>query len=386
MRGEFAVALAAFEAALAAGGDDAAIHYNIGVCAYKLGDYIRAEAAFQTLARRFPAMRELGEYNLGLSLMRQQRLDEAREAFEAARLGGDEKIAAFAATALARLGPNEPSSDAGASTSPTSAWLKLVDVGIGHDGNVALVDESTLPLGDTSESAFAEAFGYLSGSVGPQRQWRFDLSAYLVTYADVAGFDQAAVRVAGMREWRLPRWRVEAGPHYARTTLDGSDLEAHWGGSVDARYALAARQSFGLRVVHDELEDLDAQYGYLAGERDRLRVTYERGMLRLGYERERNDRAGAGVSADRDRYMLRIGLPLPGRWAADLDYEARASDYDSLAVPRSEDRRELAFSLRRDFGRAWEFETQILYAENDSSDPLYAYTRRRIAAGIGKVF
>jgi len=381
-RGDFRAALNEFEAARALGNDDAATHYNIAVCRYKLGDYSGAEAEFRMLARRFPAMRALADYNLGLSLMRLGRTTEARASFESARVDGDEKVAGLAAAALARLGAASPPSASG----NASSWTRLLDLSFGYDDNVALIEETGLPSGQSGASSFAEAFGYFSRYVGRDSDWRLDLTGYLVDYADTPEFNQIAGRVAGIREWRRGRWRVGVGPHYGRTTLDGEGLEGLLGASIDARYSLGSRSSIRVRWLHEEVDDLSPQYDYLAGRHDQSRLTYEIGRVRLGYERDQNDRTGAGVSSDRDRYLIRLDLPLPLPWYGDIGYDYRSSLYSELAVPRREDRHQLAFSLRRGFGADWQLELRYLYADNDSNDPLYTYQRQRVAAGISKLF
>ena len=52
-------ALTLFQAALDAGVEGPAVHYNIAVASYKLGRYRRAEAEFVLIADRYPAMRGL---------------------------------------------------------------------------------------------------------------------------------------------------------------------------------------------------------------------------------------------------------------------------------------------------------------------------------------
>ena len=46
--------------------DGPAVHYNIGVAAYRNGDLSRAERAFREVAKT-PAMEAVAHYNLGLN-------------------------------------------------------------------------------------------------------------------------------------------------------------------------------------------------------------------------------------------------------------------------------------------------------------------------------
>ena len=74
----------AFEAARAAGMTGPAVEYNAGVSYYRSGNYSRAEDSFRDLARSYPQMTPLAEYNLGLALLKQERFDEARAALDKA--------------------------------------------------------------------------------------------------------------------------------------------------------------------------------------------------------------------------------------------------------------------------------------------------------------
>src|SRR5690606_19785320 len=95
--GDYIAAARAFEAARAAGMTGPAVEFNAGVSYSRSGDYSRAEHSVRDLARSYPQMTPLAEYNLGRALLKQQRFDDAREAFEQARSGGDSTITALAA-------------------------------------------------------------------------------------------------------------------------------------------------------------------------------------------------------------------------------------------------------------------------------------------------
>ena len=64
-RGHYREALGLFQQARADGVDSPALHYNLGVCQYRVGDYPQAAITFQRLAERFPELRALAEYNRG---------------------------------------------------------------------------------------------------------------------------------------------------------------------------------------------------------------------------------------------------------------------------------------------------------------------------------
>jgi TolA-binding protein len=74
----------------------AAVHFNIGVAAYRSGDYPRAERAFREVAAT-PAMAALAHYNLGLVELKRGHERAARGWFEqAAQDGGDDRLRSLA--------------------------------------------------------------------------------------------------------------------------------------------------------------------------------------------------------------------------------------------------------------------------------------------------
>src|SRR5690606_5060682 len=150
--------------------------------------------SFRGLAHSYPQMTPLAEYNLGLALLKQQRFNEAQAAFARARDGGDPTIAALATAMLDRTGDSSEPPAGG-------EWIRLLDFAVGYDDNVALLEESSLPSGLSTESRLIEAFGLVSGRVGPRNAVRVDASAYLVRYADAPDFAQDAFRLGFAELW-----------------------------------------------------------------------------------------------------------------------------------------------------------------------------------------
>lgn len=377
-------ALSEFEAAIRAGSDGPAVHYNVAVCHYQLGDYALAEEAFRSLGRRFPEMRYLADYNLGLALTRRNRTAEARAAFERALGADDDRIVSLATAMLARL--PSPARD-----SAPAAWTRLVDFRVGHDGNVALLDASSLPAGRSTDSGFAELLAYAGGPLTTSGRWRLDASAYLVEYPDASELDQSGVYLGARYEWRARNWRLLAGPQLGRSALDGDGFEQHAGVTLDLRHTFApARAVLGIVLTHDEVDAVEPQFGFVEGERDQLTLLLERalgsGRVVLDYRFERNDRAGAGVSSDRDRYSLRYRWALRPDWTGEVMYEYRLSDYARLDVPREERRHQAGFQATRRFGSSWQMTIQYRYTNNESSDPVFSYERHRIGVGASKTF
>jgi tetratricopeptide (TPR) repeat protein len=158
------LALTEFLAAIEAGSVGPAVHYNVAVCYFRLGEYDLAESAFRVLQRDFPQMRSLADYNIGLTLFRRDRWSAARDYFARAALAEDEQIAALANAMLVRLPLAGPVQASG-------AWTRVIDIRFGDDDNVALIDPLSLPAEITTDSSFAEFQFYAGGAVDVDSPW-----------------------------------------------------------------------------------------------------------------------------------------------------------------------------------------------------------------------
>lgn len=381
--GNYTRALEQFLAAESDGMDDAAVHYNVAVCYYKLGRFREAEAEFRAIAQRFAGLRAVADYNLGRSLLRQDRVGEAREAFERARRGDDPKIAQLAEAALARTRPAP-------AAAPAARWSGLIDMTGGRDDNVALLEESGLAAGVSADSALAEVFAYAARAPAAGRGLAADASVYAVKYADASEFDQNALRIAVGHLGRLGQWQTEVGAQLDYSTLGGTGFETQAGFVLRLRRALSERTDLLFRVTHDAISDADSRYAFVAGGRDRLRIGIEHAWsakrFSAYYELERNDRDAADVSPRRGALSVRYRQPLPGPWSLDLRLWNRESRYEELQPTRDESLRQLVARLTRALPSGWWFSGEYLRAVNDSNVDPYGYRRNRITFGVTKTF
>jgi tetratricopeptide (TPR) repeat protein len=379
--GDFEQALRLFQAALAAGADSPALHYNIGVCQYRLGDHAAAAATFGRLGERFPSFAPIAEYNRGLALLALGETEAARAAFERARREGDEALAGLAASALASLEP---------AAAPRSRWLGYFDLAAGHDDNIALIDELSLPATLSASSSFTEIFGYASRRFGQRVPFRLDFSGYVVRYADAPEFDQEALRIDSAFEWSPGAWRIEAGPRVAQSTLDGDGFERALGTGVLARRSISQRVTFDAQLVYDDVTAASSRFDFIEGTRERLRIgldgRMERQRVRVGYEIETNDRVSAGVSPSRDRFDMNYQRRFGGFWSLDGTVAYRSSDYDEISPPREEDLLEVVATGRRSLPKGWLFGAEYRLADNDASVAQYSYRSHRFSIAIGKGF
>jgi tetratricopeptide (TPR) repeat protein len=376
--GNYQEALRLFAAAREAGATGPSSYYNIGVCQYRLRDYAAAEATFALLATEFPAMRELAEYNRGLALRADGRYADARVAFERARLSTDDKIVALANAQLAERGATRVVDE--------PRWLGYFAGGLGHDDNVALLNELVLTSTEAS-SPLAEVLGVLTRDVG--QKLRFDFSGYAVHYPDVGNFDQTALRLSLAAEQPLGRWTLLVGPTLGRSTFDGDGFEELFGADLRLRRSFGAAFVFEARAVYDDVAAADSRFGYLNGSRRLMRLSVQHtgaGRIRAGYDAEREDRADPGVSPSRERFGVVYQRRFSERWNADAAIAYRTSRYDAASVPREEQLLELTFAARRVLKSNWTLGVEYQWFDNDSTVEDFAYDGQRFALGFSRSF
>jgi tetratricopeptide (TPR) repeat protein len=379
-RGDYASALTLFESTRASA-DSPAVPFNIGVCLYKLGRYAEAEAEFASLATSFPTMRALAEYNRGLALLGVKRDADARAAFSTASAAGDPKIAALSAERLAALRPEPP-------ISIKPSWQGFLQAGAGHDDNVALVEEVTLPAGQSAASPLVELLGFGGYTFGGPTRARIDFGGYFVRYADASQFDEDSVNVAATFARARGEWSFEFTPRYQHSTLGGNAFESEAGIAVRVDRPLGGGLRFGALAAYDDVGSLDPQYDSLEGAKRLVRLTLmqpmTRGRFTASLELEDNNRAAPSVSSTRRRAMLGYRRALGADWSLEGAVAYRLTSYDK---PSGDERlTELFASARRVLGHDWAFTVDYRHSNNDADLPEFAYSADRIAVGVSRVF
>jgi tetratricopeptide (TPR) repeat protein len=383
-RGDYALALAEFRAAIASGAGGPAAHYNAAVCEYRLGNYRASAASFRAIGIAFPEMRALAEYNLGLSQYRLDEIELARAAFRSAAATDDAQIATLAEAMLARLPAEPPAGGA------SRRWLGLVDLGLGHDDNVALIDPLVLPAGESGESPFAEFSVYGAGPITASGAWQLWTNLYLIDFDDAPAYDQRILQLGASYEISVGEWLVVAGPRFGRSDIGGDGFERTGGAAVEASRPVAAASRIELVAAYDSADDLDDRFAYIAGDRRSFGLRFEQMLsqarLVLEYHASTDERAGAGVSSERDLYRLTWRQPWGTVWTGNLHVELRATDYDRVVPAREEERFQGGVRAVRRFGEGWELGVDYRYGDNDSNDPTFTYERHRLAVGASRLF
>lgn len=381
--GDYESALLFFRTAQDEGLDSPAVHYNMAVTQFRLGRYAEAGQTFQLIARRFPRMRALAEYNLGLVAQRQGQRDQAIVHFrQAYTLSGDDaKLRALAATQL-------PSSEEEFRETP--GWSGVVGLRGGNDDNVALRDETGLPAGTTAESPIIDGFLSVSGPVTAGGRLNAEAGAYFVRYADADAFNQSELRGGLAYEWHLSGWRAELGALVSTSRLGGDAFDRKAGFRGRLVRQLTPATVVDLRYQYDDIADANPIYAGIDGSRQRLDLRYrwklDKHRIQLRYQHESNDRQDPGVSPRRNNLGIEYrNVPSAG-FGFEIGVERRRSDYNELAAPRSEDLTNVRGALTCAFPSGWLAQFEVLHSNNDSSDASFTYGRNRVTLGAIYIF
>ncbi len=394
--GDFQRALDYFNKARTEGLDTPALWYNIGVCFYRLQQYDAASATFTKLAT-VPAMRQVAHYNLGLTALKQQRPTAARDWFRRSLQGDDAKLRQLAAAALAQLNPA-----ANADSGWREAWQGIVEIDVANDDNVARANED-ITISKTGSDHYLELLFSGDLPLTGRRDDGVSVGAgyFRQQYAHESAYDFSQVRIYANLNTPV------AASGQLRLFLDG---DRSWLGHATFittinRGLLASLRTTGplgtlsLRYRDSRLRADDAQYDYLKGGMQQLRLAARRFFtatrLDMDYTYETNaredlDRNGYFYSYSPQRQQLRaaLRLPLTADWYSDLDLRYRLSSYadanhmsDGSEQRRRDLRSSLSLELTHQLDRQWRTGVQVSYLSNNSNISRYSYQRSVISLG-----
>lgn len=376
-------ALEFFEAARDAGQQGPAVHYNIGVCQYKLALYRASAKTFTQLANQYPRMRNLAAYNLGLVAMKLDHPKTARRHFLTAyELSvDDEKLHRLSANMLGRADEN---------IAPPAYWLGSVSIRAGFDNNVALRDELGLPAGTTIESPMADLFLSLQGPIRDGGHLRLDATAYSITYFDNHDYDQNAVSLGARYDWTAGAWRTQAGLYASAGTLGGEGFDQTGSARLSISRRLGRQAQISLGYRYDDVSAAESIFSGIDGSRQRFDIGYRWWRTGQGlsfrYIHESNDRRDPGVSPDRQ--ALRVDyqyLPASG-FGYQVGGQFRRSEYDRLTPAREEDLLYVYFGLSFQLPDSWRILGNFQQSDNNSTEQQFSYQRKVFTLGLQKAF
>jgi tetratricopeptide (TPR) repeat protein len=408
---DYATALHYFQKAKKTGLTSGALHYNLAVSYYKLGQYEHARKIFNQLADN-PVFEQLVYFNLGLVANKQKDEKAAIRWFQrasqhVANTKNSAKIRKLSLVALKRLG---------AAPRPLrkthTAWTGYVASSLTYDSNVTLVDDSLLNItrkSDSATSVSAAAGRWLKGNI--KQGVRLNLSASTRNYNTLTQNDDSRLSMSVLRYDRLGSWRLRAGGGADEIYYNGSAYQRVINADVRGRKMLSKNKQLHLRYKLSRIQSTSTQFDYLDGWRQQLRLglqsRYKTVRTRYYYQLELNNRADSIRSGVTDRpftsysptrHTLRASYwrKIANQWRLRLDARFRYSDYNDANVRivsglseqqrRADSQTRLSLRVDRRFSRRWDVYLQYSVTSNDSSinsaNESRSYARSLASAGV----
>lgn len=382
-------AIAQFEAARRTGLDTGALHFNLGVARYRVGQIDAAEAAFRR-AVDSGSMVAPAYFQLGRIARERGEPEQARVHFRrAARAASTDALRQRARRALAALGQV-----------PAAPDYVYLGFGGGHDSNIALTPSDASGVSEESDQ-FLDAVLVGRWPAGDRTYLRG--SAYMQQFFDEDDFDLMTLRGGVGRvgrlgiDWRWDAW-VEGrhqrfgGEPFENSALAGGRLQrplnTAWSLEFDYRFELA-RGASGFEF----LDGIENRFDVSLDERGRTGWDLSAG---IGVA-DRDDRETAddffSFSYDEVRlagdYTFRLDaghhLTLSGDWRR-RDFDGREVRDDQTRGSREDGLIGLGAAIERELGRNWNARASLRVEERDSTLDEFDYDRELIRLRVERVF
>ncbi len=378
----FAEAVQQFNRALDSGDATATVHYNLAVSYYKLGQLEEAQKHFRQAARD-KKFYSLSAYSQGLIETRRDRLQTAIRYFE--KVEKDSPLKSRAKRMIRRI-----KEEIAHSQKTYSDYIRSnIDLSLGNDSNVNRAsDNSPSNVSDSYSSLYASVslpLGKHNTDIG------FGASYYNINYSTLNTEDYSSIRANMFYKKKLGDWKTRSTLSLSSSDLGSLNLQNTTRLTLQGSKHLSRDSSIKLDYQFDNIRSGDMQYDYLQGSRQRLRATYRTRLdaLRIDtrYRLELNNRDDlANQSFSPTRHTLRAitSYRINPKLSTALDLAWRNSDYPARGTNagRTEQRLRVAARLQYRFNRYWSVEGLARQTRNDSSNPLYDYSRSDIYMGI----
>ncbi len=391
-QGNYAAAVKTFKKAEAQGMKSPALYYNLAGSYYKLAEYKKSAEYFQKV-RKYKSMQSLAEYNLGLIALKNNDKKSAKNWFSSvAKNSKDAKLVVLAENKLKGTTVRKKSSWL------TKEWTAYLSGSLGYDNNVNFA-----PLGITTEKSdnFSEVVTSVDYLFSGDRKngWLAEAYFYNINYFNENIYDEYEYGIGVKNNLQLSRnWQSNYSLDMSKINYGGEDYQTITKLSGEVRNSLSRNQRLYLRYVYEDIKSDKAIFDYLEGWRQKLRAEYrlyrKQDNIRIYYEFELNNRNDLSVtsgvysySPTRHTVRGKYTSKLSREWHLVGDLSYRASDYPTTAnQDRQDDRVKAAVYLDYRFAKDFRLRTKVDYADNSSTENIFAYKRTVYSLGLSALF
>lgn len=431
-KSHFKKALNAYEKSYAIEPLDSTL-YNIAVSHFKLKNWQLTLDNFEEL-KRYQGSTDLVEYNIAVAYKKLGQQQKALSAFNELHLSANnEKIAQLAKQQIARLSNKTSNLNAhthnndkeliNAYNKEGAQWQNMLSVQLGKDNNIVLPDDdANLNEGDAYLDLSFNSSWMSSSNLA--NAWMVDFTYFKSTYSEENDYDIDLYALAG-RKYFTPslssQTRFWLGLSYDNIKLAGNNYINNMTYTLGGEYKFNSQQKLSIELSRKNISEGEAQYNYLAGNTNRIKVTW-RNRVNNGYWRagikhyidDRNDRITedtngrqtfnslTSYSADRTTLFVNRSWTL-GDWELGTDFQYRYSafndentviTYDNDDLPagtfslgKREDNRfnvllEISYNITDDLSVGGELDL----SKNTSNIESYDYNQSSFSVGVNWMF
>lgn len=383
--GDYSTAVLYFNKALENGLRSGALYYNIGVCYYKIKNYLLAEQAFAKAAE-YQDMMQLANYNRGLVALRSGQKKEAYDFFSAlTQQTAQPKLAKLAEIAIDKGGLAEQ-------FAAVTPWIHYISVGGGYDDNVKITSESDVTGASGEGDSFSELLLFSRGAPAPTSKLQAQFNVFTRKYINLDEYDVATPGIGFFYVNKTKSWEFDTGLQYHYTFLDHERYEQVGTASVKLTKLFNNTFKLNLNYFFSAIEMLDPAYEVYDGTRNRFEAkaiwSPADWRIFLGYSLEINNTDESEYAPTRNLLSAGLTYHFTKKFSGGVNGFYRYSLYD---YPKgSPDRKEDYFKATSEFSYRlpdfWYITVAYTYYDNDSNYDTYDYKRRISMLSLSKIF
>jgi hypothetical protein len=392
--GDCEKALKEFKLASHGGMNEPKLHYNMGVCEYKLNHYPEAKRAFGK-AGESKEFFWLAEYNIGLVEKAGKNAQLANTYFQNVYdHSPDSKLHNLAGYQLGLQGTGDNYN--------IHAWSSLFYTSFGHDDNIVDPLQQANNRGDSFFDAFIYATKLLGGT--PKDGVNIRLGAFTTRYQQVSVYNINQLQAGMGKTFTTGAWNNELAFDALQSTLGNIDYLRTNKLTVSTERKLNETDTVNFRYSFSNIQSLTPQNAFLDGINQKAKVTWKTqkkdNEYRLSYALEGNNRRNlntgttfSSYSPTRHSLEAKATMPIANQLLLEGSLNYRLSSYSNpnilaagQTINRSDSRAMADIKIKKEMSKILEVYGEYNYTSNNSNISIYSYNRNIISIGLNAQF
>ena len=392
--GDCEKALKEFKLASNNGMNEPKLHYNMGVCEYKLNHYPEAKRAFSK-AGESKEFFWLAQYNIGLVEKTGKNAKLANTYFQNVYdHSPDSKLHSLAGYQLGL--------QAGGDNTDIYAWSSLINTSFGYDNNIIDPAQQVNNRGDSYFNALIYTTKLLGGT--PKNGVNIRLGAFTTRYQQVSVYNINQFQAGMKKTFTTGTWNNELAFDAIQSTLGNIDYLRTNKLSVSSEHKLNDTDTVKFRYSFSNIQSLNSQYIFLDGVNHKAKATWEtrkkENEYHLSYALETNKRNNlntgttfSSYSPTRHSLEAKATTPIANKLFLEGSLNYRLSNYSDpnilatgQTINRSDSRATAGIKIKKEISKKLEVYGEYNYTSNNSNISIYSYNRNIVSIGLNAQF